>query len=502
MAWENGSSGNGFEVPDVEIKFTKLFINGEFVDAVSGKTFETRDPRTGDVTARIAEGRKADIDLAVKAAREAFDNGPWPRMSGYERGRILHRFADLVERHVEELAVLDTIDAGKLFLMGKIMDIPGGVHLLRYYAGAADKIHGATLKMSQQMQGYTLKEPVGVVGHIVPWNYPTTMFFFKVSPALAAGCTMVVKPAEQTPLSALFYAHLAKEAGIPDGVLNVVPGFGPTAGAALASHMDVDKVSFTGSTEVGRLVMKAAADSNLKPVSLELGGKCPVIVFDDADVDMAVNLVNMAVYANKGEICAAGTRIYVQEGIYDAFVKKAVEAAKKSVVGDPFYPHVNQGPQVDKDQYEKVLKYIDIGKREGATLVAGGKPCGDKGYYIEPTIFTDVKDDMSIAQDEIFGPVMALMKFKTVEEAIQKANNTRYGLAAGIVTKNIDIANTVSRSIRAGTIWMNCYFAFDPDTPFGGYKNSGFGKDMGMDGLEKYLQTKTVVTPIYNSPWF
>uniref|UniRef100_A0ACD5VMT3 Uncharacterized protein n=1 Tax=Avena sativa TaxID=4498 RepID=A0ACD5VMT3_AVESA len=495
------SGQKGFEVPELKIKFTKLFINGQFVDAASGKTFETRDPRTGEVIARIAEGDKADVDLAVKAAREAFDNGPWPRMPGCARGRILHKFADLVDQHVEELAALDTVDAGKLFQMGKLMDIPGGANLLRYYAGAADKIHGETLKMSRPLQAYTLKEPVGVVGHIVPWNYPTTMFFFKVSPALAAGCTMVVKPAEQTPLSALFYAHLAKEAGIPDGVLNIVPGFGPTAGAAIASHMDIDKISFTGSTEVGRIIMQAAAMSNLKSVSLELGGKSPVIVFDDADIDMAVNLVNMATYTNKGEICVAGSRIYVQEGIYDAFVKKSVELAKKSVVGDPFNPNVNQGPQVDKDQYEKVLKYIDVGKREGATLLTGGKPCSEKGYYIEPTIFTDVKDDMSIAKEEMFGPVMALMKFKTVEEAIQKANNTRYGLAAGVVTKNIDTMNTVSRSVRAGVIWVNCYFAFDPDAPFGGYKMSGFGKDMGIDALDKYLHTKTVVTPLYNTPW-
>ncbi|KAM0859313.1 hypothetical protein ACQ4PT_047248 [Festuca glaucescens] len=499
MAAANGEKG--FEVPELEIKFTKLFINGQFVDAVSGKTFETRDPRTGEVIASIAEGDKADVDLAVKAAREAFDNGPWPRMPGCARGRILHKFADLVDQHVEELAALDTVDAGKLFMMGKMMDIPGGANLLRYYAGAADKIHGETLKMSRPLQAYTLKEPIGVVGHIVPWNYPTTMFFFKVSPTLAAGCTMVVKPAEQTPLSALFYAHLAKEAGIPDGVLNIVPGFGPTAGATIASHMDIDKISFTGSTEVGRIVMQAAAMSNLKSVSLELGGKSPVIVFDDADVDMAVNLVNMATYTNKGEICVAGSRIYVQEGIYDAFVKKSVELAKKSVVGDPFNPNVHQGPQVDKDQYEKVLKYIDVGKREGATLLTGGKPCSEKGYYIEPTIFTDVKEDMSIAQEEIFGPVMALMKFKTVEEAIQKANNTRYGLAAGVVTKNIDTMNTVSRSVRAGVIWVNCYFAFDPDAPFGGYKMSGFGKDMGIDALDKYLHTKTVVTPLYNTPW-
>ncbi|KAK3164672.1 hypothetical protein QOZ80_1AG0022880 [Eleusine coracana subsp. coracana] len=452
MAGANRSSEKheGFEVPQVEVKFTKLFINGQFVDAVSGKTFETRDPRTGEVIARIAEGDKADIDLDVKAAREAFDNGPWPRMSGYERGRILHRFADIVEQHVEELSALD---AGKLFQVGKLFDVPSSVQLLRYFAGAADKVPGATLKMSQRMQGYTLKEPVGVVGHVVPWNYPTTMFFFK----------------------ALFCAHLAKEAGVPDGVLNVVPGFGATAGAAIASHMDVDKVSFTGST----LVMEAAAKSNLKPVSLELGGKSPVIVFDDANVDMAVNLANMATFTNKGEICVAGTRIYVQEGIYDTFVKKAAEVAKRSVVGDPFNPRAHQRPQVDKDQYEKILKYIDMGKREGATLVAGGKPSGNKGYYVEPTIFTNVKDDMVIAQHEIFGPVMALMKFKTVEEAIQKANNTRYGLAAGIVTMNIDIANTVSRSIRAGVIWINCYFAFEPDAPLGGYKMSGFGKGHG-----------------------
>lgn len=484
-----------------EIKFTKLFINGEFVDSVSGKTFETKDPRTGDVITNIAEGDKEDIDLAVKAAREAFDHGKWPRMSGFERGRIMMKFADLVEQHVEEAAKLDSLDAGKLLTMGKARDIPGAVNLLRYYAGAADKIHGETLKMSGEYQGYTLKEPIGVVGHIIPWNYPTTMFFFKVSPALAAGCTMVVKPAEQTPLSALFYADLAKKAGIPDGVLNVVTGFGPTAGAALCSHMDVDKISFTGSTEVGRLVMEAAAKSNLKHVSLELGGKSPVIVFDDANIDMAVELVRIATFMNKGEICAAGSRIYVQEGIYDEFVKKIAEKAKSWVVGDPFNPNVHQGPQVDKEQFEKVLNYIDLGKREGATLLTGGKTCGEKGYYIEPTIFTDVKEEMKIYQDEIFGPVMSLMKFKTIEEAIEKANSTRYGLGAGVLTKDINIANRVARSVRAGTVWINCYYAFDNDVPFGGYKMSGFGKDMGLHAIEKYMQVKSVVTPIYGSPW-
>lgn len=495
----NGTSKKEMKIP--EIKFTKLFINGSFVDSLSGKIFETIDPRNGEVIAKISEGEKEDVDLAVKAARQAFDHGKWPRMPGHERGRIMMKFADLIEQHKEELAALDSIDAGKLFTAGVHRDIPHSVNLLRYYAGAADKIHGETLKLAGEYQGYTLKEPIGVVGHIIPWNFPTTMFFLKVSPALAAGCTMIVKPAEQTPLSALFYAHLAKEAGIPDGVLNVVNGFGHTAGAAISSHMDVDAVSFTGSTEVGRLIMEAAAKSNLKSVSLELGGKSPLIIFDDADLDMAVSLASLAIFHNKGEICVAGSRVFVQEKIYDAFVKKAAESARNWVVGDPFDPRVRQGPQVDKQQFEKVLSYIEHGKREGATLLTGGKPCGDKGYYIEPTIFTDVKEEMMIAKDEIFGPVMSLMKFKTIEEAIEKANATNYGLAAGIVTKDLNIANKVSRSVRAGTIWINCYFAFDADAPFGGYKMSGFGRDLGLNALDKYLQVKSVVTPLYDSPW-
>ncbi|KAJ8436880.1 hypothetical protein Cgig2_004375 [Carnegiea gigantea] len=470
-----------------EIKFTKLFINGEFVDAISGKRFETIDPRNGEVIARVAEGDTEDVDLAVKAARQAFDHGPWPRMPGHARGRLMMKFADLVEQHAEEAAALDTMDAGKLYSIGKLLDIPVGAASLRYYAGAADKIHGETLKMSRELHGYTLVEPVGVVGHIIPWNFPTNMFFMKTAPALAAGCTMVVKPAEQTPLSALFYAYLSKLAGIPDGVLNVVTGFGATAGAAIASHMDIDKVSFTGSTEVGRLVMQAAATSNLKHVSLELGGKSPVIVFDDADPD--------------GEVCVAGSRVFVQEGIYDEVVNKLVEKAKNWTVGDPFDPNVKQGPQVDKKQFERVLSYIEQGKRDGASLLFGGKQHGKNGYYIQPTIFIDVEDHMVVAQEEIFGPVMSLMKFKTIEEAIERANSTKYGLAAGIVTKNIDTANTVSRSIRAGVVWINCYFAFDNDCPYGGYKLSGFGRDLGMEALYKYTQTKSVVTPIYNSPW-
>ncbi|KAK7320002.1 hypothetical protein RJT34_04731 [Clitoria ternatea] len=449
----NGEGASVNNIPTV--KFTQLFINGHFVDSVLGKRFETIDPRTGEVIARISEGTKEDIDIAVKAARQAFDLGPWPRLSGSERGKILMKWADLIDQHTEELAALDAIDAGKLYHMCKAVEVPGATKSLRYYAGAADKIHGEVLKMSREFHAYTLLEPIGVVGHIIPWNFPTTMFFIKVSPSLAAGCTMVLKPAEQTPLSALYYAHLAKLAGIPDGVLNVVPGFGAIAGAAISSHMDIDKVSFTGSTKTGREIMQAAAKSNLKQVSLELGGKSPLIIFDDADVDKAAELALLGILFNKGEVCVASSRVFVQEGIYDEFEKKLVEKAKAWVVGDPFDPKVQQGPQ----------------------------------------------EDMLIAQDEIFGPVMALKKFKTIEEAIKSANNTKYGLAAGIVTKNLDIANTVSRSIRAGTIWINCYLAFEDDAPFGGYKMSGFGKDHGLDALYKYLQVKSVITPIYNSPW-
>ncbi|EAZ01530.1 hypothetical protein OsI_23564 [Oryza sativa Indica Group] len=466
------------------------------------KTFETRDPRTGDVIARVAEGDKEDVDLAVKAAREAFDHGEWPRMSGSERERVMAKYAEVVERHADELAALESLDAGKPLAAARAVDVGECVGILRYFAGAADKIHGETLKMSRQLQGYTLREPLGVAGLIVPWNFPAIMFFSKVSPALAAGCTVVVKPAEQTPLSALFLAHLSKQAGVPDGVINVVTGFGPTAGAAISSHMDVDVVAFTGSTEVGRLIMEASAKSNLKPVALELGGKSPFIVFDDADLDKAVELAIGGNFFNKGEACVAGSRVFVQEGIYDRFEQKLADTMKSWVVGDPFDPRVNQGPQVDKAQYERVLGYIEQGKAEGATVLTGGKPCGKKGYYIEPTIFTNVKDDMVIAREEIFGPVMCLMKFKTVEEAIERANGTRYGLAAGLVTRDIDVANRMARSIRAGVVWVNCYFAMDRSCPFGGRKMSGFGKDDSMHALDKFLAVKSVVTPVHGSPWF
>eukprot|EP00253_Pinus_taeda_P007726 PITA_07726 len=502
MDSSNSGVGNGTD-PDhiVSVKFTKLFIDGESVDAVSGKTFETLDPRTGDLITRVAEGDKEDVDLAVKAARKAFDKGPWPRMSGYERGRFLNKYADLVEQHIDELAALETLDNGKPLTLARAVDVPGCIQTLRYFAGAADKIHGEILKMGGPYQGYTLHEPIGVVGQIIPWNFPLVMFFIKIAPALACGCTVVIKPAEQTPLTALYCAHLAKEAGLPPGVLNVITGFGETAGAAISSHMDIDKVAFTGSTEIGRAIMVAAAQSNLKAVTLELGGKSPLIIMDDADIEEAVNLAHMAIFFNMGQVCFAGSRIYVQDGIHDKFVKRVVERAKKQVVGDPFKPEVDHGPQIDKTQFEKILEYIEHGKREGAKLLTGGNRVGEKGFYIEPTIFSHVQEDMKIGKEEIFGPVMSIFKFKTIEEAIERGNKTIYGLAAGIVTKNIDTVNRLSRSIRAGVIWVNCYYAFDSDAPFGGYKMSGIGREQGLDALKNYLAVKCVITPLHDSPW-
>eukprot|EP00253_Pinus_taeda_P014415 PITA_14415 len=496
MAGLDNGVGNGI----VSVKFTKLFIDGKFVDAISGKTFETLDPRTGDLITRVAEGDKEDVDLAVKTAREAFDKGPWPRMSGYERGRFLNRYADLVEQHIDELAALETLDNGQPLTLIRVI-VTGCIENLRYYAGAADKIHGETLKMGGQYQAYTLHEPIGVVGQIIPWNFPLFMFFMKISPALACGCTIVIKPAEQTPLTALYCAHLAKEAGLPPGVLNVITGFGETAGAAISNHMNIDKVAFTGSTDIGRVIMVAAAQSNLKPVTLELGGKSPLIIMDDADIEEAVNLAHKAIFFGSGQVCCAGSRIYVQEGIYDKFVKRVVERAKKQVVGDPFNPEVDHGPQIDKTQFEKILEYIEHGKREGAKLLTGGSRVGEKGFYIEPTIFSHVQEDMKIGKEEIFGPVMSIFKFRSIEEAIELGNKTIYGLAAGIVSKNIDTVNRISRSIRAGVIWVNCYHVVLPDAPFGGYKMSGIGREQGLDVLKNYLAVKCVITPLHDSPW-
>eukprot|EP00250_Pteridium_aquilinum_P006259 c16215_g2_i1 orf=46-1551(-) len=487
--------------PKLHIKYTKLFINGEFVDAISKKTFETLDPRTGQVIAHVAEADKEDVDVAVKAARKAFDEGPWPRMSGYERGRILCKIADLMEENIAELAALETLDNGKPLVMSMHVDVAGSAKLLRSMAGWADKITGSTYKMDGPYQAISLYEPIGVAGAIVPWNFPLYTLISKMVAALVAGCTTVVKPAEQTPLSALYLAHLSKEAGVPPGVFNVLPGFGETAGAAISGHMDVDKVSFTGSTQVGRLIMQAAATSNLKPVTLELGGKSPLIICNDADIDAAVELAHFSTFFNMGQVCTAGSRVFVQDGIHEEFVKKMAERSKQNVVGDPFKSGVNHGPQVDQTQLDVILRYIKSGNEEGARLVCGGSRLGNKGYFVEPTIFADVKDDMKIAKEEIFGPVMSVLKFKTLDEVVERANATMYGLACGILSKDIDVANRLSRSIKAGTVWVNCYHVFDAAIPFGGYKMSGFGREKGIEGIHSYMQLKSVITALKDSPW-
>uniref|UniRef100_A0A804NVP6 Aldehyde dehydrogenase domain-containing protein n=1 Tax=Zea mays TaxID=4577 RepID=A0A804NVP6_MAIZE len=404
--------------PAVEVKHTQLLINGNFVDAASGKTFPTLDPRTGEVIARVAEGDSEDIDRAVAAARRAFDEGPWPRMTAYERCRVLLRFADLIERHAEEVAALETWDNGKTLAQAAGAEVPMVARCVRYYAGWADKIHGLVAPADGAHHVQVLHEPVGVAGQIIPWNFPLLMFAWKVGPALACGNTVVLKTAEQTPLSALYVANLLHEAGLPEGVLNVVSGFGPTAGAALCSHMGVDKLAFTGSTGTGQIVLELAARSNLKPVTLELGGKSPFIVMDDADVDQAVELAHQAVFFNQGQCCCAGSRTFVHERVYDEFVEKSKARALKRVVGDPFRDGVEQGPQIDGEQFNKILRYVQSGVDSGATLVAGGDRVGDRGFYIQPTVFADAKDEMKIAREEIFGPVQTILKFRYTRRMI------------------------------------------------------------------------------------
>ncbi|KDP26565.1 hypothetical protein JCGZ_17723 [Jatropha curcas] len=488
-------------VPSVSVSHTQLLINGQFVDAASGKTFPTLDPRTGEVIAHVAEGDVEDINRAVSAARKAFDEGPWPKMTAYERSRIMLRFADLLEMHNDEIAALETWDNGKPYEQAAKAEIPMVARLFRYYAGWADKIHGLTVPADGQHHVQTLHEPIGVAGQIIPWNFPLLMYAWKVGPALACGNTVVIKTAEQTPLSAFYVSKLFHEAGLPEGVLNVVSGFGPTAGAALASHMNVDKLAFTGSTDTGKVVLELAARSNLKPVTLELGGKSPFIVCEDADVDQAVELAHFALFFNQGQCCCAGSRTYVHERIYDEFIEKAKARAIKRVVGDPFRGGIEQGPQVDSEQFEKILRYIRSGIESGATLEAGGDRFGTKGYYIQPTVFSNVKDDMLIAKDEIFGPVQSILKFKDLGEVIHRANSTRYGLAAGVFTQNIDTANILTRALRVGTVWINCFDVFDAAIPFGGYKMSGHGREKGIYSLSNYLQVKAVVTPLKNPAW-
>ncbi len=474
---------------------TKMLIDGKWVDSASGKTFATVNPATEEIIAQVAEGDAADVDRAVQAARRAFDSGPWRKTDARDRGRMLNRLADLIETHIDELAELETLDNGKPISESRNGDLPLVVDCLRYYAGWADKIHGQTIPVRGRYFCYTRREPVGVAGQIIPWNFPMLMVAWKWGPALAAGCTIVLKPAEQTPLSALRMGELALEAGFPAGVINIVPGFGETAGAAIVAHKGVDKVAFTGSTEVGKIIMRDAAKT-LKRVTLELGGKSPNIVFADADLDSAVDGAMLGLFLNQGQCCCAGSRLLVEDKVYDQMVERLAAATTKRKLGDPFDPGTEQGPQVDKTQFDKVMGYIDSGKSQGARCVAGGERFGSKGYFIKPTVFADVKDEMTIATEEIFGPVMQVLRFKSIDEVVQRANTTDYGLAAAVWTQDIKKAHTIAEQIRAGTVWLNCYDVFDAAAPFGGFKASGLGRELGEKALDNYTELKTVTVAL------
>jgi len=477
----------------VAMPATGLLINGQWVESVSGKRFKTVNPSTGEPICDVAEADAADVNLAVKAARAAFHaKALWRRISAAERGKLLNRLADLMEKHADELAKLESLDNGKPYSIAKAADVPLAIACYRYYAGWADKVQGRTIPVAGDYFSYTRHEPVGVVGQIIPWNFPILMQAWKLAPALATGNTVVMKPAEQTPLTALRVAELITEAGFPDGVVNMLPGYGPTAGAAIARHMDVDKVAFTGSTEVGHLIMEAAARTNLKRVTLELGGKSPNIVFADADMDAAIEGAHFALFFNQGQCCCAGSRTFVEERAYDEFVERSAARAKARTVGDPFDPKTEQGPQVDDIQLEKVMSYIESGREEGARLVAGGNRAGDRGYFVEPTVFADVRDNMKIAEEEIFGPVMSIIKFQDIDEVTERANRTEYGLAAGVWTRDIGKALAIANGVRAGTVWVNCYDVFDAAAPFGGFKQSGIGRELGEYGLQQYTEVKTV----------
>ncbi len=473
------------------VKDQKMFIGGQWVDSVSGQAFQTTNPATGQVICQVAEGDKADIDRAVQAARKALD-GPWGKMNASERGRLMNKFADAIEKNLDELAALETLDNGKPIADSIAADLPLTLQCYRYYAGWADKITGMTIPVDGNYFCYTRHEPVGVVGQIIPWNFPLLMQAWKWGPALACGNTIVLKPAEQTPLTALRVAKLAQDVGFPDGVINVVPGYGPTAGAALASHRDVDKIAFTGETSTGKIVMTAAANSNLKRVSLELGGKSPNVVFADADLDAAIEGAYFGLFFNQGQCCVAGSRIYVEEAIYDEFVHKISAKAKGRRVGDPFDPTTEQGPQVSQEQMDRILGYIEHGKKDGAKLLTGGKRAGSNGYFVEPTVFADVQDEMTIAQEEIFGPVMSILKFKDANEVIERGNRTNYGLAAAVWTKDVRKAHAIAHRLKAGTVWVNCYDVFDAAAPFGGFKMSGIGRELGQYALAMYTEVKTV----------
>jgi acyl-CoA reductase-like NAD-dependent aldehyde dehydrogenase len=469
----------------------KLLIGGKWVASKSGKTFETVNPANEEVLALVAEGDKADVDEAVKAARKAFEEGKWAKLGPHQRARTLFKIADAIDAHADELAELESLDNGKPLSQARAIDIPAAAETFRYYAGWCSKIYGETNPSDPSMFNYTLREPVGVCGQIIPWNFPLLMAAWKVAPALACGNTTILKPAEQTPLTAIRLGELLCELGLPDGVFNLITGFGPGAGSSISEHPDIDKVAFTGSAEVGRLILHAS-EGNLKKVSLELGGKSPNIIFPDAEMEAAVPNAMMGVFYNSGQVCAAGTRIFVQRDAYDNFVEQLTKYTQGMTMGDPLDPKTKMGPLVSKEQFDKVKGYLDIGRKEGAKVTIGGEAAAGKGYYVKPTIFVDVNNDMRIAREEIFGPVAVTIPFKDENDAIFQGNNTTYGLAAAVWTRDVGRAHKVARALKAGTVWVNCYGMVDPISPFGGYKQSGFGRELGKYAVDLYTQVKTV----------